>query len=156
MDNIEFLKAIAQGIDPYSGELFAKNDILRDEKVVARLFALALELECSKYPMQYNPNDLKKIQALDYEVPISRIDGYIADAIKSKHRIVREKLRLYLIKNGYLIQIGKKSYRATNLGVSIGMVNRAEENSNGFAYVNVYYSNEAQNFIISHLPEILV
>ena len=167
MNQIEFLKWIAKGFNPYTGEKFSNEDILRNPDVVARLYELAIEL--SEFKNKPNRDKVKAykvdaeiiqaIQIIEPETTISYVAANIAIATLLGKTMIMKKIREYLVANGYLEYLpegnDKSNKRATALGESIGIKNVQKTSQLGTVYTNVYYNVEAQKFIISKLPEIL-
>lgn len=166
MQNIEFLRNIAKGYNPFTGKKFSNDDILRNPDVVSRLYELIFELtEFKNKPNKekikaYNitPDILQTIQINTPNTTISYIAENVAKATGLGKSAVNTKIREYLIANGYLEVIptyGENKKFATDLGKSVGITNVETISQLGTKYTNVHYSAEAQQFIISKLPEIL-
>lgn len=167
MNNIDFLHWIAKGVNPYTGELFSNDDLLRDRNVMVRLFELETELrEFKKKPdklkvKKYNLSSeiIEAIQIVEPETTIAPFAANIASATALGKNFVLKKIREFLVAYNYLEYMpasdNKPERRATELGERIGMFNKEITSQNGTTYSNVYYSVEAQKFLISKLAKIL-
>ncbi len=161
MNQIEFLKWIAKGYNPYTGEKFPDNDILRNPDVVARLYELAIELSedkgkraMKKETLEIDPAVLPLIQVIEPETTISSISANIKEVTQIKRKVLNDRIREYLVECGYLMQYSENKYFAMAEGKQVGIYNKDKPAKDGSAYTNVYYNVEAQKFIISKLPEI--
>lgn len=162
MNNIDFLKWIAKGYNPSSGEKFSDDDILRNPDIVARLFELVIELSedngksaKKKETINISPAALQSIKIIEPETTISGISANIREVTQLKRKFLNDKIRGYLVECGYLIQPAESKYFAMAEGASVGIFNKDKPSKDGSVHTNVYYNVEAQKFIISKLPEIL-
>ncbi len=164
MNNVNFLKWIAKGFNPYTGEKFPNDDILRTPDVVARLFELVIELSEDKAEqtnaeentLYIDPAVLPLINVIEPETTISKISTNIKAVIPIKvaRKVLSDRIRGYLVEYGYLVQYSENKYFAMAEGKQVGIYNKDVPAQDGSAHTNVYYNVEAQKFIISKLPEI--
>lgn len=149
MNNVDFLKSIVEGINPYTSEVYLSDDLLRRPDVVTRLELLINEIE------NFDKWQTDLIQVMIPETTVTYLAKNIAEVVSMRQKDVLDKVRAYLVKNGYLKKsLRNKRYIATELGESIGITNRVDLASEE-RYFNVYYSENAQHFVISKLSEIL-
>lgn len=164
ISNIEFLKWIAKGFNPHTGEKFPNEDILRNPDVVARLFELVIELsedktaqpKAKEETVYIDPAVLPSIHIIEPETTISKISTNIKAVIPIKvaSKVLNKGIREYLVECGYLMRFSENKYLAMAEGKPVGIYNKDMPKQDGSAYTYVCYNVEAQKFIISKLPEI--
>lgn len=166
---IVFLKEIAKGFNPITGEKISEADILRSCDYVGRLEDLVRELEKDFHIMQSFSNSDKsqenskplseRIEVKD-GLTISQIAENINKELPLGKTKITKKITKFLLDEGYLeyepnpLQ-GKASRKiATKKGEAIGINSSLKNYSHGREYVIITYSLQAQKIIINHIPKI--
>ena len=172
-NNFDFLISIAKGINPITGEVFPKDDILQSPEFSARLFKLAYELqneekeltEKIKKEFQYT-EDINNYITIYDSAYIGNLASTISKAIEQKINFkllsnvaIQNKINAYLTQQGILEPIktsknGRK-YTATEYGKENGFSIMLEPEKSENDRIKIVCSKQAQKYILSKLPEIL-
>lgn len=164
---IEFIKEIAKGFNPITGEKFSEADTLRASDVVGRLEDFARELEkdyfcllSSNNSNSENNKPLSESIKVEENLTISQIAENINEVIPLGKTKITKLLTNFLISNGYLAEIlqtnqKKPSKLATKKGEEIGITNVLRQYDSGKERLIAVYSIIAQKFIFENLRTIL-
>lgn len=160
MDNLDFLNAIANGFNPYTGEKFTEGDILLNPQVVARLYELCNELNADR-------TDEKVIRrnAIELCYPYTSIQPFAKAISNALYGVVKFGIIQNEILN-FLTDDNKLEYRypyptsqrmvkyATKEGEQIGIINAEVESPYGKMQHKILYTPQAQCYIIDRLSDI--
>lgn len=166
---IDFLREIAKGFNPITGEKLSGADILRASDVVGRLEDLVRELEKDYFSLLSfvnsdrsceNVKPLSESIEVQEGLTISQIAGNINKALPLGKTKITKKLTKFLLNEGYLegvIQPHEKTSTklATKKGQNLGIVNTLRKYENGTERSIATYSLVAQKFIFENLSKIL-
>ena len=174
MNNFEFLKRIANGVNPITGQYFDEDDILRKPEVSERLLNLAHTLEedekISKEFLQENfvyDSEIENLIERSETEPLSRFATKITYAITNYagreiwHRAsIQSKIIKFLISQGklerlYNPDVHNGKYFATESGLHFGITNELKPEQNEFTRQFLNIDTNVQDYIILNLPEIL-
>lgn len=173
LNNFDFLICIAKGVNPITGEVFPESDILHNPEISARLFKLAYDLqneekeitEKIKKEFKYT-EDINNYIVICDTAYIGNLASTISRAIeqKTQYKIfsnvaIQNKINTFLTRQGILEPIttsknGRK-FTATEYGKENGFSVILEPERSENDRIKVVCSEQAQNYILSKLPEIL-
>lgn len=174
LDNYEFLTQIARGFNPITGEVFPEDDVLRTPEVSSRLFKLACDLKEEeeeltakiKMEFQYTP-DINALIRVTESAKMKDLFSTIYKAIRQTTKIeaisgseIKKKINAYLVEQGILENVETSSYRVkrynvTEYGKELGFSVMLEPEKSEVDRMLVCCSGQAQELILSKLPEIL-
>lgn len=174
MNHFEFLKKIANGINPITGQYFDEGDILRRHDVSERLLNLVHTLEedekITKEFLQenfiYNSEIENLIERSETET-LSKFATKITYAITNYagreiwHRAsIQSKIIKFLVSQGklerlYHPDVHNGKYFATESGLHFGITNELKPEQNEFSRQFLNIDANVQDYIILNLPEIL-
>lgn len=174
MNNIEFLKTIANGFNPITGEAFDEDDLLREPEVSNRLLDLVQTLQedehITKQCLQENYVYDSKIEKLIEHSEPSKFSTFatkISSAIKNNAgreiwhwSSVKSKIEKFLLFQGKIEkqvdpETRRSKYFATESGINFGISNEIEPEKSEFARHFLNFDTTVQEYLISNLPEIL-
>lgn len=167
MDNVEILNSLANGVNPETGEIL-KDEIFQNPKVFAALYEAVVFLKKKKMKSQkanfiFTPKMCESVQKI---LPFTTIQPFaqnIAIAIDNiiSYATIQNRIQNYLIAEGLLVQRPDPNDGdairkfATDKGNEIGISDEYYKDVNGIEKHGVRYSEQAQDYILSKLPEIL-
>lgn len=169
-----YLDQLAQGIDPITGELLPAGVGLNQQRL-SRCFSYVSGVlqkvidnggvvstrEKEKF-IEFTLTPQQRAAVLIYEQPI-RITDWVEALYKAADnpdmkRISAGKVTDWLVDSGFLVKQtdpeGKVHRVPTERGVSLGLTAQKRQGRDG-VYLTVYYSANAQRFLLAHLDEIL-
>lgn len=167
MDYIEILDCLAHGINPNTKERIEKDSILRHPDVITALFEGVIALgdkykkEKKKRYFVFYPYMDEQIDRTEPSISIKPFAENIAKVTGLSSNKIQNKILDFLIGNEILVkrQDPEDNYKikkfATDKGIEIGITNGKYSSNNGKEYHCVYYSVQAQEYVISHLSDIL-
>ena len=162
---INWIKNLANGINPIDGRVLSDNDIVNNVHVSRCLFFVAELLEEAgkkKIPSgkQYDkefylsPEDLSRIYITErstISVFVREINKVIPSDMKP---LAATSVTNWLVKIGYLNEVlkddGHKTRIPSELGVSIGISSEQKSGPNG-EYTSIIYDANAQRCILENL-----
>ena len=170
---IIYVERITEGKNPVNN-LPAENDsVINDPNVIRCMYFIKDALVAIKENggnVGKTQKEKKKpfpLETLEYfkfaEVKtISRLVEQINEIIDSNEytKLKYTVITNWLKKNGYLIEIQegnkeKKYTISTEKGQSIGITHSLQTNTIGTSYYRVEYDKKAQEFVVSHIPEMI-
>lgn len=173
----EYASLLSKGIDPTTGMKFIEDTILNNAKVkrynkkVVELIDDIFDIDYNnkrnnksttnkKHPFFLTESDIKHFEYSIDPISISQLTYKINGIISTEMRKIRAiEITNWLKNNNYLevLEFGSdKVYKkATDKGVSIGIVFVKKINDYGNEYGVNLYSREAQTFIINNINEII-
>ena len=169
LNNFEFLECIANGFSPITGEKFAEGDILLNPEVALRLFKLVRELKKEdetvktnlkntfKYTSDINANILirDKIKSADFASNIYKAIKSAKNVEVLKTQDIHKKMNKFLVEQGILEPISQYRFAVSDIGRDKGFYNEVEPEKSEAARTLVFYSAEAEQFILANLEKII-
>ena len=170
-----YMEALAEGIDPISGEVLPKDTLLNNVQLSRCFFYVSEVLRqvienggvVNRYsrskaflPPFILPSSLRcQIAVTESPVMIRHFTQRINSLVDvSKMRRLKETaFTLWLLNNGYFseeIRLGKKKKIPTSKGVSIGIYSEEREGQYG-GYLAILYKESAQRFLVNNLDQII-
>lgn len=167
----EYIKKMAQGINPLTNEEVSEDDLINNIKISRCLFYVSEVLEDvingkiekpkkeSVPPFEIDINDLSKFRYSPFPIGISEIANRINELRKDENskKFNCTKISSWLVDTGMLsiVEIkGKKHKRPTANGEAIGISSEKRQGQYG-EYYAVLYNEDAQHFIIDNFEGIL-
>ena len=162
---IDWIKKLANGINPIDGSYLADNDIVNNVHISRCLFYVAELLEetgkrksssAKQYEKEFNltAEELSRVSITDKSTItlfIKEINKVIPDNMKP---LAVSSVTNWLVRVGYLVEIlksdGHKAKIPSELGKSIGISSEQKSGPNG-EYLSVIYDANAQRFILDNL-----
>ena len=169
-----YMDKLAQGIDPISGEEVAEDSVLNQVRLARCFFYVSGVLQQvidnggqvgSKPKVKKNgfvltPELLARLSPADRELRITEFVDMLALATGDENmkRPTTTAFTNWLLEKGFLEKRtngeGKQQRVPTSAGQQLGISTQTRQGQYG-EYMAVYYSPEAQAFLIDHLEEIL-
>ena len=166
-----YMEKLAQGIDPISDQEIPEDSVLNNVRLARCFFYVSGVLDqvianggnVKKTPKKnfyVTEEELRRLNPSPEPIRITQFVELVMNAINDPDR---KKLKTttitdWLIEKGFMSKqadAGGKSKRlSTAMGEQIGLTAKLREGQYG-TYQAVYYSEEAQRFILDHLQEIL-
>ena len=167
-----YLDQLANGRNPLTGEVLPSEDIVNNVRISRCLFYASdvlrqvidkggLNKTKRSKPFSLTPEQLEKFEYFPkpncLTAMIDRLNALADDP--EMHKISYKNITAFLENQGYLQAtldgLGKKKRMPTERGLALGIT--AEERYGYYgAYTVLLYDNQAQHYIIDHLPEIAV
>lgn len=162
---IDWVKKLANGINPIDGSVLSDNDIVNNVHVSRCLFYVCEVLENAEKGKKSSGNQYELEFKLTQE-DISRI--FIAEKcsisvfVKEINKVIPDNMAplkysqvtQWLVRMGYLCETlkddGHKTKAPTDLGNSIGISSELRNGSGG-DYIAIVYNANAQRFILENL-----
>ncbi len=161
-EQIKILKALANGINYFTGEKCDENCILNDPKIVRSLYNICDDLKNIK-PEKLTknvficPTNLENEFSYENELNLTNIINKIAELYpemkKPKHKAITDFLKAH----GLLeekIEGGKRKTIATPKAKQYGIYNIKKPNFYGQIYEVVTYNKDGQKYILSILKNL--
>lgn len=166
-----YMEKLAQGIDPISDQEIPEDSVLNNVRLARCFFYVSGVLDqvianggnVKKTPKKnfyVTEEELRRLNPSPEPIRITQFVELVMNAINDPDR---KKLKTttitdWLIEKGFLSKQadtdGKSKRLPTAMGEQIGLAVKLREGQYG-TYQAVYYSEEAQRFILDHLQEIL-
>ena len=163
-EDIEFLTALANGVNYFTGERCESDSVLNDINVVRALFNLRDKLAMIK------PNNVKKVEFqftdeivnnFDFEdkkITLSEIVRKIAKAAPMMKKIKYGQIFDVLSEKGLVekridVNGSSKGY-ATEKAIEFGITNIDKVSVYGKKYTSIVYDRKGQEFVLSILKDV--
>lgn len=170
----DILCALADGIDPVTGEILPMESVVNRPEVIRSLFYAIDAIEKNmrsrssdepknkktgrKPKCTLSPDAMKQVKVMDVPQPITRIVSYINEVVDNT---VMKKLNYksalaWLLSNGYITEDiieGIPVKKPTSKGENIGITIEQRISQTGKLYLVTLYSEEAQRMIVEHVNE---
>lgn len=167
----DYIKKMAQGINPLTGEEVGNDDLINNIKISRCLFYVSEVLEDVIHGRATKPKkesvpqfdidieELAKFRYSEFPITISEIANRINELRKDENskKFNCTKITAWLVDTGMLSVIeikGKKHKRPTANGEAIGISCEKKQGQYG-EYYAVFYNEDAQHFIIDNFEGIL-
>ena len=166
-----YMEKLAQGIDPISDQEIPEDSVLNNVRLARCFFYVSGILNqvianggkvasSPKNDFYITEEELKRVNPSQEPIRITQFVDLIMNAINDpdRKRLKTTTITDWLIEKGFMSKQvdadGKSKRLPTNMGEQIGLTVKLREGQYG-TYQAVYYSTEAQRFLLDHLPEIL-
>lgn len=166
-----YMDKLAQGIDPISGQEIPEDSVLNNVRLARCFFYVSGVLDqvianggrvkkTAKNDFYITEEELRRIKPMQEPIRITQFVELLMDTINDPDRksVKTTTLTNWLIEKDFLSKKedadGKFKRLPTAMGERIGISVKLRQGQYG-EYQAVYYSPEAQQFILDHLPEIL-
>lgn len=166
-----YMEKLAQGIDPISDQEIPEDSVLNNVRLARCFFYVSGVLDqvianggnVKKTPKKnfyVTEEELRRLNPSPEPIRITQFVELVMNAINDPDR---KKLKTttitdWLIEKGFLSKQadtdGKSKRLPTAIGEQIGLAVKLREGQYG-TYQAVYYSEEAQRFLLDHLQEML-
>ena len=166
-----YMEKLAQGIDPISDQEIPEDSVLNNVRLARCFFCVSGVLDqvianggnVKKTPKKnfyVTEEELRRLNPSPEPIRITQFVELVMNAINDPDR---KKLKTttitdWLIEKGFLSKQadtdGKSKRLPTAMGEQIGLAVKLREGQYG-TYQAVYYSEEAQRFLLDHLQEML-
>ena len=170
-----YIEKLANGIDPLSDEAVPENDTINQVRISRCLFYVAGVLEqvienggVNEKPKKHEKKQAYSIDAASLEqyrfserpISVSEMVRQLNDLSQADNmkKLTYNQVADWLISQGVFVgiaeQSGRKTKRPTEKGALLGITVENRTGQHG-PYTAVLFDLNAQQFIISHLPDIL-
>ena len=166
-----YMDKLAQGIDPISGQEISEDSVLNNVRLARCFFYVSGVLDgvianggrvkrTAKNDFYITEEELRCIKPMREPIRITQFVGLLMNTINDPDRkaIKATTITSWLTEKGFLSKQedadGKSKRLPTAMGEQIGISAKLHQGQYG-EYQAVYYSSEAQQFILDRLPEIL-
>ncbi len=164
MENIEILKCLIRGINPFTGEICEKDSILNDSNVIRALFEICDELQNRKIRKNNKTGfslaniTIDESVLPDRQISISEILRIISKQLpENMNRPTFSQVSTVLINRNLMaeeIKDGKKHKYATEQASSFGITNQHRVSSTGVHYDVVVFDRNGQLYVLDILKNI--
>ena len=166
-----YLDKLAQGIDPISDREMPEDSVLNNVRLARCFFYVSGILQkaidnggavvsaANKPGFFITPQQLAGISLPDYAMRISEFAELLLAAADNPNikRPSPTAITNWLLEKGFLEKVqgadGKQRRVPTEAGRQIGLYTEVRQGQYG-EYLAVYYSPDAQRFLLDHIPEI--
>ena len=167
-----YMDKLAQGIDPISGNEIPEDSVLNQVRLAKCFFYVSGVLQQvidnggtvgnkqqKKNSFVVTPQLLSRLAPAEHPLRISEFVGMLAAATDDPNtkRPSTTAMTDWLLSKGFMEKVpnaeGKQQRVPTEAGRRIGMYTETRQGQYG-EYLAVYYSPEAQRFLLDHLEEI--
>lgn len=166
-----YMEKLAQGIDPISDQEVPEDSALNNVRLARCFFYVSGILDqvianggkvVSTPPKGFfiTDEELRRVNPSQDPIRITQLVELVMNAINDpdRKRLKTTTITSWLIKKGFMSKQadadGKSKRLPTAMGERIGLSSKLREGQYGI-YQAVYYSEEAQRFILDHLQEVL-
>lgn len=166
-----YMEKLAQGIDPIGGRELPEDSVLNNVRLARCFFYVSGILDqviANGGKVVSNPKkdffiteeELRRVNPVQEPVRITQFVELVMNAINDpdRKRLGATTVTDWLLEKGFLSKQtdadGKTKRLPTAMGERIGLTVRVREGQYG-TYQAVYYSEEAQRFLLDHLMEML-
>lgn len=166
-----YMDKLAQGIDPISDQEMPEDSVLNNVRLARCFFYVSGVLDqviarggnvkkTPKKDFYVTEEELRRVDASQEPIRITQFVDLMMSVINDPNR---KKLKTttitdWLIEKGFMTKQtdadGKSKRLPTAIGEQIGLTVKLREGQYG-TYQAVYYSEDAQRFLLDHLQEIL-
>ena len=166
-----YMDKLAQGIDPITGNEIPEDSVLNQVRLARCFFYVSGVLQqvidnggivgskSKKREFVLTPQLLSRLAPAEHPLRISEFVGMLAAATDDPNtkRPSTTAMTDWLLSKGFMEKVpnaeGKQQRVPTEAGRRIGMYTETRQGQYG-EYTAVYYSTEAQRFLLDHLEEI--
>ena len=156
-DLLNYVEALANGVDPNTGEVLDRDTILNRPDIIRMLYAV------KDYINEYGP---KISRSSREEFVLSNVEGIVGPATSVTNFVKKinevnckdhmkplntKVIPAWLLKEGYLELDENEKKVPTEKGIAIGLKKAYTMTSGGFLYSYVEYNEEAQKFVLENL-----
>ena len=167
----KYMDRLAQGIDPITGNEMPEDSLLNNVRLARCFFYVSGILQQvidnggtvgnkqKKNSFVVTPQLLSRLAPAEHPLRISEFVGMLAAATDDPNtkRPSTTAMTDWLLSKGFMEKVpnaeGKQQRVPTEAGRRIGMYTETRQGQYG-EYTAVYYSREAQRFLLDHLEEI--
>ena len=167
----KYMDRLAQGIDPITGNEMPEDSLLNNVRLARCFFYVSGILQQvidnggtvgnkqKKNSFVVTPQLLSRLAPAEHPLRISEFAGMLAAATDDPNtkRPSTTAMTDWLLSKGFMEKVpnaeGKQQRVPTEAGRRIGMYTETRQGQYG-EYTAVYYSREAQRFLLDHLEEI--
>ena len=166
-----YMEKLAQGIDPISDQEIPEDSVLNNVRLARCFFYVSGVLDqvianggkvahTPQKDFSITDEELRRINPSQEPIRITQFVELVMNAINDadRKRLKTTTITSWLIEKGFMSKQadadGKTKRLPTAMGEQIGLTVKLREGQYG-TYQAVYYSAEAQQFILDHLQEIL-
>ena len=166
-----YMEKLAQGIDPISDQEIPEDSVLNNVRLARCFFYVSGILDqvianggnVKKTPKKnfyVTEEELRRVNLSQESIRITQFIDLIMNAINDpdRKRLKTTTITDWLIEKGFMSKHadadGKSKRLPTAMGEQIGLTVKLREGQYG-TYQAVYYSTEAQRFLLGHLQEIV-
>lgn len=168
-----YLEKLAKGINPLTDENVAKNDIVNNVRISRCMFYVSNLLKeivdnkgkykaemSDRVPFTITPEQIKNFEFSDNPISISEITKRFNALINtlSVKELKNGVITDWLTQSGMLTEItvnNRTRKRPSSSGVSMGIIIEERVNQYGTPYEGVFYSLNAQHFIVDNIDAII-
>ncbi len=160
---IQVLKALAKGVNYFTGERCKSDGILNDPDIIRTLYDVCEQLK-NVIPEKIRksefvcPYDIEEKFEYENEMNMTNIINKISALYPDMKKLKYTQISDILIKRGLLEKIvdreGKNKTRATDQAKQYGIYNVQKSNMYGQTYQVVTYNKDGQKYILSMLKNI--
>lgn len=160
---IQVLKALAKGVNYFTGERCENDSILNDPDIIRTLYEVCDRLtnvipkKIRKYEFVC-PYDLDEKFEYENEMNMTQIINKISSLYPNMKKLKHSQISDILIKRGLLEKIvdrnGKNKTLATDMAKQYGIYNVQKTSMYGQTYQVVTYNRDGQKYILSLLKNI--
>lgn len=170
---ILYLQRIADGNNPVNNMPVKEDSVINNPNVIRCMYFIKEVLEEVRRNGGYIGRTQKKSDLPDF--PLDVLDGFVYKEDKPITRVVEQINELidtavyrklsyrpvtqYLKQNGYLEEVntesGKNVTGVTEMGNAMGIYSEKRISMRGQEYMAILYGKKAQEFIVSHMAEII-
>lgn len=166
-----YMDKLAQGIDPISGQEVPEDSVLNNVRLARCFFYVSGILnkviinggevqKSSKGTFYITEEELQRVRPAQEPIRITQFVDLVMEAVNdpNRKRLNTTTITGWLIEKGFMSKQddadGKSKRLPTAMGAQIGLSTKIRQGQYG-DYQAVYYSTEAQQFLLDHLQEIL-
>lgn len=166
-----YMDKLAQGIDPISGQEVPEDSVLNNVRLARCFFYVSGILnqvianggkvqKASKSDFKITQDELNRVKPVQEPIRITQFLNLLMAAINDPDRKPMKTTVItdWLLEKGFLavqtLSNGKSMRLPTEMGTQIGMFTKTCQGERG-TYQAVFYSMEAQQFLLDHLLEVL-
>ena len=166
-----YMEKLAQGIDPISDQEIHEDSVLNNVRLARCFFYVSGVLDqviansgrvvnTPQKDFFITDEELRRVNPSQEPIRITQFLDLIMNTINDtdRKRLKTTTITSWLIEKGFMSKQadadGKSKRLPTAMGERLGLSSKLREGQYG-TYQAVYYSTEAQRFLLDHLPEIL-
>ena len=166
-----YMEKLAQGIDPISDQEMPEDSVLNNVRlarcffyvsgILAQVIANGGKIASTPKKVFFiTDEELRRVNPSQEPIRITQFVELVMNAINDpdRKRLKTTTITSWLIEKGFMSKQadtdGKSKRLPTAMGEQIGLAVKLREGQYG-TYQAVYYSEEAQRFLLDHLQEIV-
>ena len=165
----KYLLAMAQGVNPLTGEVIPDGDLVKDPRIAKcleytaeklRIFALYAGNDFKKKPPFYMTDEQKaQLKPLEGSVAIRDFFDKVNEIASTNYTVKFSHFWAYnmLYRNNIITKSGNdaQSMEVTETGKGLGFLSQKAQRKDGSEYVLLLMNENAQQFIIDHIDEVI-